>query len=353
MNIWKKSNKTSEIAQVGDTIIDYAGRETVVIHVSRDGAACGDRSVSPLGTYKIVKHADKIAEIGDLIKITGKRSRDGLKLGHYLKVRYATDSRVYAYDHHSEWGIAHDDYVIVKRADEVAGAGDTIKIVANTSFHRFAIGEVVTVKETTNEHFLGVTAVNAGEKWYVRHDDYTIVKRAPAQFANTESKQETPCETFDSYRLVDTLRVTRRIPHTFALDPSRSGDVIDLERKESEYQMNRLRAERSMEVDADRLMFGTTTWRFDYAESLRESRHVVYQLEMPIYEKYQRHTDFRSLPTRDLVEELIKREGVVEYDVPTPDHAYRVQSLDTSVDGSTWRTLGPSIGPARVLVVTD
>ena len=66
--------------------------------------------------------------------------------------------------------------------------------------------------------------------------------------------------------------------------------------------------------------------------------------------------DLHTIPTADLVDELTRRgprRGITEIAAPTPEHAYRIQLTDMSRDKPEWITLGPAIGPARILVVTD
>lgn len=60
-----------------------------------------------------------------------------------------------------------------------------------------------------------------------------------------------------------------------------------------------------------------------------------------------------GFPTRDLVEELTRRQGVAEHTIGSPEHVYRIQVMDTHGDKPEWWTIGPMTGPARILVVTD
>ncbi len=67
-----------------------------------------------------------------------------------------------------------------------------------------------------------------------------------------------------------------------------------------------------------------------------------------------REGDALTPSTAELVEMLAKREGVNVYEIATPEHAYRIQIRDLHGDGETaWWTIGPTTGPARILVMMD
>lgn len=62
-----------------------------------------------------------------------------------------------------------------------------------------------------------------------------------------------------------------------------------------------------------------------------------------------------SFTTAELVEMLSQRTGVQAYEIPDPEHVWQVRWMDTRDDtvSKNWTMVGPSAGPARILVVMD
>jgi hypothetical protein len=58
-----------------------------------------------------------------------------------------------------------------------------------------------------------------------------------------------------------------------------------------------------------------------------------------------------GISTKDLVDELAKREGVTEYHCPTPDDGWCLYASPKNSAGGTRPFSGD--GPARILVVID
>lgn len=129
-------------------------------------------------------------------------------------------------------------------------------------------------------------------------------------------------------------------------------DVVECERREAEKLMAAERDKIKQKVGFDRVMFGATTWTEGVPHIF--SGNTNYTLSMKVFQRIDaKDTPLDGADTSTLVETLVKREGVTEHVIDTPEHICRIQVIETHGDSAEWRTIGSLTGPARILVVTD